>query len=41
MDELVLYRTQLYAFMSRGVGVYGARQKLRFEIHKDQIQQFL
>ena len=40
MDELVLYTTQLYAFMPRGVGVYGARQKVR-EIHKDQIQQFL
>ena len=40
MDEFVLYTTRLYAFMPRGVGVSGARQKLCFEIHQDQIQQF-
>ena len=33
--------THLYAFMPRGVDVYGACQKLCFEIHRDQIQQFL
>ena len=41
MDEFVSYTTHLYAFMPRGVGIYGARQKLCFEIHKNQIQQFL
>ena len=41
MDEFVSYPTHLYTFMPRGVCVYGARQKLCFEIHKDQIQQFL
>ena len=41
MDEFTPYTTDLYAFIPRGVGVYGARQKHCFEIHQDQIQQFL
>ena len=41
MDEFTPYTTDLYAFIPRGVGVYGARQRQCFEIHQDQIQQFL
>ena len=41
MDGFTPYTTDLYAFIPRGVGVYGARQKYCFEIHQDQIQQFL
>ena len=31
----------LYAFMCRGVGVYGPRQNFCFEIHLAQIQLFI
>ena len=41
MDGFTPYTTNLYAFIPRGVGVSGARQKLCFENHQDQIQQFL
>ena len=41
MVEFTPCTTTLYAFIPRGVGVYGARQKHCFEIHQDQIQQFL
>ena len=38
MDEFTPYTTDLHEFIPRGVG---ARQKHCFEIHQDQIQQFL
>ena len=41
MDEFTPYTTDLYAFIPRGIGVNGARQKHCFGIHQDQIQQFL
>ena len=41
MDEFSPNTTHLYAFIPRGVRVYGARQKHCFEIHQDQIQQLL
>ena len=41
MDECTPYTTDLYAFIPRGVCVYGARQQHCLEIHQDQIQKFI